>query len=410
MNQYRVTNSPVTNQQTTKPSIAMNKHINFLEKNLTFIIIATIIASCSSGLQQLKKGNFDEAIFSSAERLQKSPDHKKALAVIREAYPLAIDDHKRAIRMFENSQESFRWEKALAEYQALNKIYDVISHSSVSMREVGVPQNYAREAETARQLAADERYQAGVSALAHKENRLAAKDAVGQFERVNQLIPNYKNANQKAEEAFQYAIHRVVIEPVYDLDRLHPYDYADLQEAFDDEIFRSKSYNPFVKYYTRAMVHKDTLPQNDLVKFAFLDLRSPQRNITTTIEHFTKEIKVGTKKKNDSTIVDVFEKVYAKITTYNKSVVVRGTMQMRVFDYKTNVLLKEETDDESYTWTDSWQVFEGDPKALDAGKVCPPIHPIIVNIEPSSSFFFHHISNQFANHFRGRLKKTYRNM
>jgi tetratricopeptide (TPR) repeat protein len=388
----------------------MNKHHNFLEKTVTFIIIATIIASCSSGLQQLKKGNFDEAIFTSAERLQKSPDHKKALSVIREAYPLAIDDHKRAIRMFENSQEPFRWEKALSEYQALNRIYDVISHSSVSMREVGVPQSYTREAETARQLAADERYQAGELALEHKENRLAAKDAVGQFERVNQLIPNYKNAIQKAEEAFQYAIHRVVIEPVYDVYRLHDNDYFDLQKAFDDEFFRSKVNNQFVRYYTTAEARRDTFPQHDLVKFAFFDLRSPQRDITTTIEHFTKEIKVGTKKINDSTKVDVFEKVCAKITTYKKSVVVRGTMQMRVFDFKTNVLLNEETDDERYCWSDSWQVFEGNPKALAEGQTCPPTSAPMFDNEPSKAFFFNRISDQFANHFRRRLKKAYRNM
>jgi hypothetical protein len=388
----------------------MKKHINFFEKAILFIITTTIITSCSSGLQHLKKGNFDEAIFTSAERLQKSPNHKKALAVIREAYPLAIDDHKRAIRMFENSQEPFRWEKALAEYQALNRIYDVISHSSVSMREVGVPQNYAREAETARQLAADERYQAGELALAHKENRLAAKDAVGQFERVNQLIPNYKNANQKAEEAFQYAVHRVVIEPVYDVYRLHDHDYFELQKAFDDEFFRTKVNNPFVRYYTTAEARRDTFPQHDLVKFAFLDLGSPQRDITTTIEHLTKEIKVGTKKINDSTKVDVFEKVCAKIITYKKSVVVRGTMQMRVFDFKTNSLLNEETDDERYCWTDSWQVFEGNPKALAEGQTCPPTSAPIFNNEPSGTYFFNRISDQFASYFRGRLKKAYRNM
>jgi hypothetical protein len=239
---------------------------------------------------------------------------------------------------------------------------------------------------------------------------LAAKDAVGQFERVNQLIPNYKNTIQKAEEAFQYAVHRVVIEPVYDVYRLHDSDYFDLQKAFDDEIFRSKNNNQFVRYYTTAEARRDTFPQHDLVKFAFLNLSSPQRDITTTIEHFTKEIKVGTKKINDSTKVDVFEKVTAKIITYKKSVVVRGTMQMRVFDFKTNALLNEETDDERYCWTDSWQVFEGNPKALDDGKTCPPTSAPIFNNEPSSSFFFNHISNQFANHFRGRLKKAYRNM
>ena len=388
----------------------MKKHINLLEKVVLFIILATIISSCSSGLQHLKKGYFDEAIFTSSERLQKSPDHKKALSVIREAYPLAIDDHKKAIRIFENSQEPFRWEKALAEYQALNRIYDIISHSSVSMREVGVPQNYTREAETARQLAADERFQAGELALAHKENRLAAKDAVIQFERANQLIPNYKNANQKAEEAFQYAVHRVVIEPVYDIYRLHDHDYFDLQKAFDDEFFRSKTPNQFVKYYTTAQARRDTFPQNDLVKFAFLNLSSPQRDIVTTIEHFTREIKVGTKKINDSTKVDVFEKVCGKITTYKKSVVVRGTMQMRVFDFKTNVLLNEETDDERYCWTDTWQIFEGNPKALADGQTCPPTSVSILNNEPSGTYFFNRISDQFASHFRGRLKKAYRNM
>ncbi len=154
----------------------------------------------------------------------------------------------------------------------------------------------------------------------------------------------------------------------------------------------------------------ETLPQNDLVKFAFLDLRSPQRDITTTIEHFTKEIKIGVKKINDSTKVDVFEKVQAKIITYNKSVVVRGTMKMSIFDFKTNALLSEEMDDERYCWTDSWQVFEGNPKALDEGKTCPPTSAPIFDNEPRQSFFFNRISNQFANHFRGRLKKIYRDM
>ena len=388
----------------------MKKHINFFEIILILIVIPLFIISCSSGLQQLKKGNFDEAIFTSANRLQQKTDNKKALEVLREAYPLAINDHERAIRMFENSQEPFRWEKALVEYQALNRIYDVISHSSVSMREVGVPQQYIREAETARQLAADERYQAGELALAHKENRLAAKDAVGQFERVNQLIPNYKNANRKAEVAFQYAIHRVVIEPLHDVYRLHNDDYFDLQKAFDDELFRSKMFNQFVKYNNIGEARRDTIPQNDLVKFAFLGMDSPQRDITTTIENFTREIKVGTKKINDSTKVDVFEKINAKITTYKKSVVVRATMQMSIFDFKTNALLNEETDDERYCWTDSWQVFEGNPKALEDGKTCPPTSAPIFDNEPRGSYFFNRISNQFASHFKARLRKIYRDM
>ena len=387
----------------------MKKQINFLEKTVLFITIIFVIVSCSSGLQQLKKGNFDEAIFTSANRLQQKTDNKKALEVLREAYPLAINDHKRAINIFENSQEPFRWEKALAEYQALNSIYEVISHSSVSMREVGVPQHYAREAETARQLAADERYQAGELALAHKENRLAAKDAVGQFERANQLIPNYKSANQKAEEAFQYAIHRVVIEPIYDVYRLHRDEYNELQANFDREIFRSKTPSLFVRYNTTNAAREDTLPQNDLVKFALLNLSSPNVSINRTIEHFSREIKTGTKKVNDSTKVDVFETVKGKIITFHKTVVINGTMEMKVLDYRTNKLLNQEARNETYSWTDSWQIFEGNPKALAEGKSCPSTYGS-GSLEPSSYTLFSHLSDQFANHFRGRLKNAYRDM
>ena len=166
----------------------MKKHISFLEKNVLFIITTIIITSCSSGLQQLKNGNFDESIFLSVSRLQNKPNHQKALVTLKEAYPLAIEEHKRAVRIYENSNDPFHWEKALAEYQQLNQIYEVITRKPAIMQLVGVPQNYANEAETARQLAADDRYQAGIIAFAHKENRLAAKDALGQFQRANDLI------------------------------------------------------------------------------------------------------------------------------------------------------------------------------------------------------------------------------
>jgi hypothetical protein len=220
------------------------------------------------------------------------------------------------------------------------------------------------------------------------------------------LIPNYKNANQKAEEAFQYAVHRVVIEPVYDVYRLHDRDYFDLQKAFDYELFHSKPSNQFVKYYTTAAAREEVLQQNDLVKFAFLQLSSPSGRVSCSTEHFSREIKTGTKKINDSTTVDVFKTVTATITTYTKSIDASGVMEMQVLDFKTNTIINRETNSQSYTWTDSWQEVSGDSEALN-GKTCSKS---MSYVEPSNSYFFNQISQQFASHFRGRLKKTYRNM
>ena len=387
----------------------MKKQISFLEKNVLFIIITFFISSCSSGLQQLKNGNFDESIFLSVSRLQNKPNHQKALAVLKEAYPLAIYEHKRAIRIYENSNEPFHWEKALSEYQQLNQIYEVITRKPAIMQIVGVPQNYANEAETARQLAADDRYQAGVNALAHKENRLAAKDALGQFQRANDLIPNYKEANQKAEEAFQYAIHRVTIEPVFSSIRLYRDEREVLQEHFDYAFFRpkAKSPSPFVKYYTTNSAHEDSLPQNDLVRFILVDVSSPSVNVNTSTENFSKQIKTGRTKINDSTYVDVFETVTASITTYNKRITVRGSMEMQVRDYRSNQLINSESDYENYVWTDSYQTFSGNVVALD-GKACPAYGSW--HFEPSSSSLFDSLSSQFAGYFCRKLDRAYREM
>jgi hypothetical protein len=386
----------------------MKKHTFFFKKIIYFFAITILITSCSSGLKQLQKGNFDDAVFTSVERLQKDANHAKALSVLHEAYPLAIEDHKRAIRAFENSQEPFRWEKALAEYQQLNRIYDVISHSSVSMRAVGIPQNYVQEAETTRQLAADERYQAGIIALTHKENRLAAKDAVGQFQRVNDLIPNYKDANQKLDGAFQYATYRVIIEPIQDIFRLRSNEYQALQEAFNREVFRAKLPSQFVKYYTTIDSPKETYPMHEIVKFSLVNMSLPIKNISSSVENFTKSVKTGTKRNKDSTIVDVYQDVKARITTYTKTIMMNGTIEMKVFDYKTNALITQEVRNEAYTWTDSWQKFEGNPEALNGKKV--PNSTGYANIEPSEFSFFTNISNQFASYFRGRLKKAYQDM
>ncbi len=387
----------------------MKKPISFLGKIVLLSIIIFIITSCSSGLLQLKNGNFDESIFLSVNRLQDKPNHQKALSVLKEAYPLAIEEHKRAVRIYENSNEPFHWEKALAEYQQLNQIYEVITRKPAIMQIVGVPQNYAREAETARQLAADDRYQAGIIALAHKENRLAAKDALGQFQRANDLIPNYKEANQKAEEAFQYALHRVTIEPVFSTIRLYRDERETLQEHFDYAFFRpkAKSPSPFVKYYTTNSAREDSLPQNEFIKFVLVDMSSPRVDINTSTENFSKQIKTGRKKINDSTYVDVFETVMACITTYNKRIEIRGSIEMQVRDYRNNYLIDSELDYETYVWADSYQTFSGRVEALD-GRSCPSNGSW--HFEPSSSSLFDSLSSQFAGYFCRKLDRAYRGM
>jgi hypothetical protein len=161
------------------------------------------------------------------------------------------------------------------------------------------------------------------------------------------------------------------------------------------------------KVYTTNSVREDSLPQNDLVKFVLVDVSSPSVSVNTSAEHFSKQIKTGRKKINDSTYVDVFETVTGCITTYNKRIEIRGSMEMQVLDYRNNYLIDRDLHHENYVWTDSYQTFSGNVVALD-GKSCQSNGSW--HFEPSTSSLFDSLSSQFAGYFCRKLDRNYRGM
>ena len=61
-------------------------------KRVLFMLTTiAVIQACVSGKAALKKGDYYDAVLESVKRLRESPTNKKAIAVLTQAYPLAID-------------------------------------------------------------------------------------------------------------------------------------------------------------------------------------------------------------------------------------------------------------------------------------------------------------------------------
>src|SRR5687767_5211782 len=91
---------------------------------LTALMI--FLASCRTAKKMYEKGNYDEAVELAAKKLQKDPDDPKLLAIIRDAYSYAEQDHLTSIRNHEESINELKWEWMYNDYADLQRMHDAI--------------------------------------------------------------------------------------------------------------------------------------------------------------------------------------------------------------------------------------------------------------------------------------------
>ena len=121
---------------------------------LFLALLGLTLISCATGKNAFEKGNYETAIDRAVNRLQSNPDNKKSKAVLVEGYNLASNFHLDRIREFQSSQDEFRYERIVSEYNKLNNYYGKIQRCPACLKLVN-PTNYRQEVETASESAAN---------------------------------------------------------------------------------------------------------------------------------------------------------------------------------------------------------------------------------------------------------------
>lgn len=343
---------------------------------LFIVLTAFLLSACSSGKTALKRGHFDLAVKKASQRLQQRPGLSKrglplATQVLQQAFVQAYQQHQTAIQRLSSptTKEAFPWEVVFSEYKALQTLTDNASQcASCAEWLAEYPASYADRQRDTRELAAADRYNAAEQAFTYREeNRLAAKDAYLNYLKAIDWVPDYRQAHAKAEDALPFAVLRVVVEPLTPSVELSRADNQELQRLILQQIGRNTAPSKFVRLYPPDETAGDGYPIHQAVQMIVADYTPYRENTSSssTTVYSNQLYKVGEKKINDSTKVDVMEKVKGTLTTYRREIQAGLDLRMRAMDAETGNVLWEESVTESRNWYTEWQTFSGDDRALN---------------------------------------------
>lgn len=376
-------------------------------------LIIALLTACSSGKTALVQGKFDLAVQRAAHRLGQSPGlskrgHAIAPWVLQQAFVRAYEQHQLAIRRLSSpaNTDAFRWEAIHAEYEKLQTLTDDARRCTICTDWLSAyPASYQERRRETRELAAADRYDMAEQAFAYREeNRLAARDAYLNYRKATDWVPDYRQARGKAADALPFATLRVVVEPLSPTYEISANDNQELQELIFREVGQNPAPSTFVRLYPPTETAGDGYPIHQVVQMQVTDY-SPydeRSSSSCTTVYSDKEYKVGEKKINDSTKVDIMEKVKGTVTTYKREITAGLTLRMKATDTQSGRVLWEDSVWESRSWATEWQTFSGDDRALNGSslKTADPF-------PPSRSSMYNSMRDELAGDVAHRLRRVY---
>lgn len=329
---------------------------------LVFTLII-ILSACSSGKKAFERGDYYDAVMKSITRLRQNPDHSKSAATLQDAYPLAVEYFESQANNAIASNSAFKWKNAIQSYNSINQLYEQIRQCPGCLRVVSNPKNYYNEIGPLKEKAAEESYNAGITALM-KGSRNDAKQAYYNFADAQSFVPGYKDVIDYLDKAKWEATLKVVVEqiPVPSRYNLSGGFFQDKVEEFLHTNYNEMS---FIKFYTPVEAQSEQLQRADQVlRIQFDDFSIGNTTVKEKEETLTKDsVKVG-EVKMEGKLVPVYNTVKAKLTVTRKEVLSNGLLSMVVVDARTNGILTHKKFSGEFLWVNSWARFNGDDRAL----------------------------------------------
>jgi hypothetical protein len=172
------------------------RHIFFL------FSILFAFASCTSSTKFLQKGEYDNAIYKSVKKLIKKPTKTEEIEVLKKAYTLANNKDIDAIKQLKLSGQPDIFGRIVVLYDRLNDRQDVVERLDDNiLKKIGFKHtDYSNEIVESKKKAA-EFFNAHAKQLLSTGNKMDARQAFDEFNKVKEFVPNYYNIENKIAEA-----------------------------------------------------------------------------------------------------------------------------------------------------------------------------------------------------------------
>ncbi|HCW06347.1 MAG TPA: hypothetical protein DGG95_03165 [Cytophagales bacterium] len=314
--------------------------------------IALLLYSCVSGKGALKQGDYYDAVIESVNRLRSSPNNKKSIQVLTQAYPLCIDYIESGIQDGLKSDDNKKWRKAVAGYEKINFINNQIKTSIGASKIITNPQTRFTELANAKEKAADEAYNEGINFMM-KSSREDYKQAYYDFKDANDFKQGYKESIEMMTQAEFKATIRVAYEEINNSN----INYGSFQPTINSlqRLFLS----------IKPAGQKDTVPPHQYLTVRFNGFQVNRPSVSTRNENIPRQIKVGEQKGADGKMQDVLQTVSADVTYFHKTITADAYASVTITDAATNSILQNLNVSGPVNWTSDWATYRGDGRALN---------------------------------------------
>lgn len=325
-----------------------------MNRTLIFLFASWfLIDACSSGKGAYKHGDYYQAVLEAVQRLRSKPDHKKSKEVLSLSYSAAVSFLETKTENLIASNDNSKWRGAVANYALINNLYDEIQRSPGALQVIPKPINKFKELSEAKQKAAEESYEMGLQAML-KNSREDAKQAYYLFKQANNFSPEYKESIEMGIQAKFNATLKVVVEPII----INPTNWN-----FEPTIFGYRS-NEFVRFYTPQEAQNESLQRID--QYLTVSVNSYSETlpgISKKTQDIQDSVKTGEKKVNNVS-VPIYTKVNAKVTTFEKTVRAKSSMNLAISDGSSKATIRNTPIGTDQVWSSEWAIYTGDARAL----------------------------------------------
>ena len=333
---------------------------------LFFAGISVLTFSCKTASKLYEKGNYDEAVEMAARKLQKDPNDDKLLDIIHRSYRYAVNDHESRIRTNAASSNDLKWEWMYNEYASLQRMYNAIYNVPSVVQSIN-PVDYSSYLITYSEKAGDVRYERGL-AFMQQYDKQSYRNAYKEFQAAVGFKPGNRDALQKMNEAYEYAVTNVVILPMQQQGGFVYSAYTIGGNNFDDQLIRSLQYNTgneFVKFYSAWDARSQHIRADQLVDMRLTTLNIGRYQDYRTSRKVSKEIVVKETVYRPDSIVKQYGWVYADITNTRRTMNSDAMLQVNVRDNDGHWLWSDNFN-ANHNWSTEFATYTGDTRALSA--------------------------------------------
>jgi tetratricopeptide (TPR) repeat protein len=328
------------------------------------IAFVLLLAACSRSAYKSEQKDLSTLI----KRLTKRGSDDRVLADIHSVYDPALQKAQQNISNYQYDAAPQKWDKIIGEMQNMQRMYEIINTNQYAMRMINPVNFYRNIAETKDTAAAD--YYAYANSFFERSGRDNSRQAYEAYANALNYVPNYKDARQKMQEAFNRSIIYVLINQVqYDgygfNNNWNWNNYNNRDQMMQNQIIRDlggrANKNTPAYFFNEWDLRRENRGPDMVVDLVWRNMRFDQPRDRTRNYNRSKQIEVG----RDTANKPIYQTVTATVYVTERYLEANADMNLIFTDAENRSQIDWQTIPASFRESVEFASYSGDRRALD---------------------------------------------